>query len=245
MAATRFPGKPLAMIAGIPMVVRVWRAAVEANVFSEVVVATDSPSVVASIASEGGFAMLTSPEHQSGTDRCFEVAQWFAKQGRTPTVVVNVQGDEPLMPPELLRLLVEQHAAHQCDVTTPVTPITTQEQLHSPHVVKVVLGASRNALMFSRATIPYQRSEPANWLMHYPYQQHIGVYAYKYQALAQFVALPTSILETSEQLEQLRLLEAGATFHCVAWNNPLIAVDVPADVERVEKALVNSSPHNR
>lgn len=231
-ASERFPGKPLADIAGVPMIVRVCRQAAQARV-AAVYVATDDERI-AHVVREAGFAaVMTSPACASGSDRVAEVVQGLAEP---VGVVVNVQGDEPLVDPRDIDALIEATRADPEAIGTLARPLSELERFHSPHVVKVVRAPSGRALYFSRAPIPHGLDGLPRGAL-----QHVGLYAYHPSVLARFTALAASPLETRERLEQLRALENGIPIHvtmCVS-ERPSIGVDVPADIEAVLEALKN------
>jgi len=234
-ASTRFPGKPLIDICGQTMLERVWRAATAAKTIDVVVIATDDYRIEAEALRIGARCCRTSPDLPSGTDRCFATVQ---ELGLRPTHVVNIQGDEPLVPPTLLDELVRVSLESGADVVTPVSRIIMREELDDSAVVKVVRAASGSALYFSRSAVPFYRgAERHQWLSHQTFWRHVGLYSYTMSALAMHVSLPPSHLEQSEALEQLRLLEQGAQFHCVETGAELISVDVPADADRVRNWL--------
>ncbi len=228
--STRLPGKALAAIAGRPMIAHVAARTARARGLSRVIVATDDARIQAAVAGTGADGVLTRPDHPSGTDRVAEVAR-----GLTADVIVNVQGDLPLLDPRMVEVLVARMAAEPTlPMATLATPIADADEWRSPHVVKVVLGADGRALYFSRSPVPFDRDgtraagEPFGW-------KHIGMYAYRRDVLLRLAALPPSPLERREQLEQLRALEHGITIGVVAWtgDEPVVEVDTPADLERV------------
>ncbi|MFL5350748.1 MAG: 3-deoxy-manno-octulosonate cytidylyltransferase [Hyalangium sp.] len=234
-ASTRFPGKPLALIAGTPMVEHVWRRCQEAGAFEEVLVATDDERIRDAVARFGGTAVMTSPACATGTDRVAEVAR-----SRTGVEVwVNVQGDEPLLDPEALRVLAGLFADPSVGMGTLVRPLEAVE-VPNPNVVKAVLAQNGDALYFSRAALPFIREagheeSVQRWA-------HIGLYGYRHDTLLKLASLPPSPLEEAEKLEQLRALEHGLRIRCgqVHWST--VAVDVPGDVARVE-AVMRSRGH--
>jgi len=234
-AATRLPGKPLVDLCGQSMIERVWRAAHACAQLDRVIIATDSELIMQEAQRIGAEAMLTDSELPSGTDRCYAVAQMLDIK---PDVVINIQGDEPLLQPNVLTQLVDALVVSSADVSTPVTRITNHDDLLDPNVVKVATTASGMAVYFSRSPIPYLRgAEIRQWLDYQTYWKHIGVYAYRMAALERHVALPVCALERSESLEQLRLLEAGGRFVCVETDVEFISVDTPEDAERVRAFL--------
>ncbi len=231
-ASTRFPGKPLALIAGRPMVEHVWRRCEAARAFDEVWVATDDARIRDVVEGFGGRVVMTSPECPTGTDRVAEVAR-----GRPEVDVwVNVQGDEPLLDPGALQVLGGLFADPAVEMGTLVRPLEEAEAA-SPHVVKAVLALNGDALYFSRGLVPHLRDAGGTvrrW-------GHIGLYGYRRDVLLRLATLPPSPLEEAEKLEQLRALENGLRIRCgqVSWHT--VAVDVPEDVARVE-AVLRSRP---
>jgi 3-deoxy-manno-octulosonate cytidylyltransferase (CMP-KDO synthetase) len=227
-ASTRLPAKALADIGGVPMVVRVWRQACEARSIARVIVATDDERIAAAVRAAGGEAMMTSPTHQSGTDRIAEVARAAAAE-----VYLNVQGDLAFFAPQDLDNLAAAMAADPAlDMATLATPITGAEEWRNPNVVKVVCGASGDALYFSRSPIPFGRDlegvAPGAL-------RHIGVYAYRRAFLMRFAAMEAGRLEKIEKLEQLRALENGYRIRVVASVRPPVEVDTAADLERARR----------
>ena len=226
-AATRFPGKPLAPIAGKPLVQRVWEGTRTAKRLAQVLIATDDERIAAACRAFGAEAVLTAAHHPTGTDRIAEAAA-----GLDADVVVNVQGDEPLIEGHVIDAAVgaleEDPGAAMSTVAHPAEP----EDLDDPNRVKLVLDRRGRALYFSRSRIPYEREPGA------PRLQHVGLYAYRRPFLLEFVRLPRTPLERSEALEQLRALEHGHAIRVAVvegWRS--VPVDVPADVARVEAAL--------
>ena len=232
MASTRLPGKPLADIAGQPMIVHVMRRAQAANV-GPVVVATDSEAIAACVEKAGGRALMTRADHVSGSDRIFEALETADLQRRA-RIVVNVQGDLPTLAPSDIAAAIGPLADPAVDIGTLAGEIRrAREHEHSdPNVVKVVgtpVGPGRlRALYFTRASAPWGDG---------PLYHHIGVYAYRREALARFVALPPSPLEQRERLEQLRALEAGMRIDVTIVDAVPLGVDTPDDLERVRKML--------
>ena len=230
LAANRLPGKPLADIGGAPMIVHVWRRAMEAAV-APVLVATDSDAIAEAIRTEGGKALLTRPDHVSGSDRIFEAVSAFDSRGRFD-VVVNVQGDLPTIERSAVRAAVGPLSDPQVDIATLATAITRAEERDDPNVVKAVgteIGPGRlRALYFTRARAPWGEG---------PLLHHIGLYAYRREALARFVALPPSPLERREKLEQLRALEAGMRIDIALVDVAPLGVDTPGDLHRARQML--------
>jgi 3-deoxy-manno-octulosonate cytidylyltransferase (CMP-KDO synthetase) len=228
-ASTRFPGKAMAELAGEPMIVHVARRAFEAASVDHVLVATDDERIASAAESAGAEAVMTG-EHPSGTDR---VAAAIA--GREEwDIVVNVQGDEPLLSGDNIDVLVEGlRADHEVRVTTLCRPLEP-ERAAEPDAVKVVRDGRGRALYFSRSPIPYPRHREAAWKL---WRLHLGVYGFRREALAEFVALPPSPLELAESLEQLRALENGIQILVLDAPHPAFGVDTPEDLERVEKIM--------
>ncbi|MFZ1120818.1 MAG: 3-deoxy-manno-octulosonate cytidylyltransferase [Candidatus Binataceae bacterium] len=227
-SSTRLPGKALVEIEGVPMVVRVWRQTARARAFSRVVVATDDERIVRAVAAAGGEAMMTSPAHQSGTDRIAEVA------AKVPAgIYLNVQGDLPFIDPaDLDALAAPMRADDDIAMATLATPIVDAHEWHNSNVVKVVCDGRGDALYFSRAPIPWPREgavPPAQA------RRHIGVYAYRRDFLLQFAELEPGVLEALEKLEQLRALERGFRIRVVASVAPSLEVDTAEDLTRARE----------
>ncbi|MDB5511299.1 MAG: 3-deoxy-manno-octulosonate cytidylyltransferase [Enterovirga sp.] len=231
MQATRLPGKPLADIAGEPMIVQVWRRAVEAGI-GPVAVATDAPEIEAAVSRAGGRTVRTRADHQSGSDRIAEAAGILDPEGRHD-VVVNVQGDFPTIDPASIAAVVAPLEDPAVDIATLAFAITDEAERTHPDVVKVVgteIAPGRlRALYFSRATVP----SGDGTLLH-----HVGIYAYRRAALARFVALPPSRLEEREKLEQLRALEAGMRIDVAITADQPFGVDNPHHLERARSIMI-------
>jgi 3-deoxy-manno-octulosonate cytidylyltransferase (CMP-KDO synthetase) len=230
LAATRLPNKPLADIGGEPMIVHVWRRAVEAGI-GPVAVATDAPEIAEAVARAGGRAVMTRADHPSGSDRIFEAVEKLDPEGRHD-VVVNVQGDLPTVDPAAIAASIVPLADAAVDLATLVAVIEREEERANPNVVKMVgseVSAGRfRALYFTRATAPYGDG---------PLYHHIGLYAYRRKALRRFVGLPPSPLEIREKLEQLRAIEAGMRIDAVVVNDVPLGVDTPHDLERAREII--------
>lgn len=236
--ATRLPGKPLRLIAGEPMIMHVARRAAEAGA-TAVVVATDDARIADAVAPLGLDVCMTSPTHASGTDRLADVA---AQRGWSDaTIVVNLQGDEPLAPPAAIRCVADTLAASEALIATLASPIEDTRELFDPNAVKVVRDANGLALYFSRAPIPWHRDAFAQdrvTLPSHTWLRHIGLYAYRAGALRAFAAMPQGQLERIESLEQLRVLEAGWRIAVALTPAPFPAgVDTEADLQRIEAHL--------
>jgi len=232
MAATRLPGKPLADIGGVPMIVHVLRRAEEAGI-GRVAVATDAREIAAAVTSHGGEAVMTRADHPSGSDRIFEALGKLDPLGQTP-IVINLQGDFPTIQPDQIRAVLAPLQDPAVDIATLAAQIHTEEENTNPNVVKVVgspLGGSRlRALYFTRATAPYGDG---------PRYHHIGLYAYRRPALVRFVGLPPSPLEQREKLEQLRALEAGMRIDVTVVETVPRGVDTAADLETARRILTS------
>ncbi len=244
-ASTRLPDKPLADIAGLPMVVHVARRA-QASGARLVVVATDDSAIAAACAAHGVRALLTSAHHASGTDRVAEAAAML--QLGEHEIVVNVQGDEPLIDPALIRACAQRlHDDAEARMATAAHPIGDADAIADPNVVKVVLDANQRALLFSRAPIPWRRDQYAaggapGLPPRLPFLRHVGIYAFRMRALRDFAALPACELETEEALEQLRALWNGWRIAVLRVERaPAAGVDTAQDLERVRRLLGHGS----
>jgi 3-deoxy-manno-octulosonate cytidylyltransferase (CMP-KDO synthetase) len=231
--STRFPGKPLAAIAGKPLIQHVIERCAQARFLTKVVVATDDARIRDAVK---GFCdvEMTRPDHPSGTDRAAEVAQ------RCPCdAVINIQGDEPLIDPKVIDAVAK--ALGNAPMATAATAIKDPSEFDNPNVVKVVVNLTERALYFSRRTIPYVRdaaSRPVGeQLAAFPFLKHLGIYGYRRETLLRLVQFPQSPLEQAEKLEQLRALENGIEMAVVRVDYDSVGVDVPADVARVEERL--------
>ncbi|KUG08720.1 3-deoxy-manno-octulosonate cytidylyltransferase [Solirubrum puertoriconensis] len=228
-ASTRLPGKPLVDLGGKSMIRRVVEQASQANL-SRVVVATDDERILEHVLTFGGEAVLTHPHHPSGTDRVWEA---YEHLGTPADCVVNIQGDEPFVHPAQINALLELFADANTQIATLVKPVLTQEELLSPHLPKVVLGAHGQALYFSRHPVPYLRQYPQqDWLQHHRYLRHIGLYAYRPAVLQQLTQLQPAPLELAESLEQLRWLTHGYSIHTAETELETIGIDTSEDVQR-------------
>lgn len=233
LGSTRLPRKVLANIGGHQLIWHVWHRVSQARCIQKIIVATDSPEVLQVVEAFGGTAMLTSPDCQCGTERAASLLDQLDAD-----LILNVQGDEPLVDPSMLDAIVERWMVQPCDLITPVYRITETADLLNPNIVKVARATSGQALYFSRNTIPYVRDVPQEkWLEKASFWGHIGVYGYRRDVLAQYHNLPQSALEQSEKLEQLRFLDAGYIFQTVETNYHPVAVDIASDLERVKKLL--------
>jgi 3-deoxy-manno-octulosonate cytidylyltransferase (CMP-KDO synthetase) len=231
--STRFPGKPLALIAGKPLIQHVVERCQKSKALSDVVVATDDTRIW-EVAQSFCQVEMTAPEHPSGSDRIAEVAQRCACDA-----VVNIQGDEPLIDPEVIDVVAR--ALERDEMSTAATQIKNPEEYDNPNVVKVIVNSAGRALYFSRRTIPYLREAASRsvneQLAAFPFLKHLGIYGYRRETLLRLVKFPVSPLERAEQLEQLRALENGIAIAVVKVDYDSVGVDVPEDVKRVERLL--------
>ncbi|MEE8727978.1 MAG: 3-deoxy-manno-octulosonate cytidylyltransferase [Rahnella inusitata] len=235
--SSRLPGKPLADINGKPMVVHVMERALESGA-KRVIVATDHPEVVKAVEDAGGEVCLTRADHQSGTERLAEVIELC--QFADDEIIVNVQGDEPLIPPVIIRQVAENLANSEAGMSTLAVPIETAEEAFNPNAVKVVRNVQGYAMYFSRAAIPWERERFAisKETIGDVFLRHIGIYAYRAGFIRQYVKWEPSELEHIELLEQLRVLWYGEKIHVgVAKAIPSVGVDTPEDLERVRAIL--------
>jgi 3-deoxy-manno-octulosonate cytidylyltransferase (CMP-KDO synthetase) len=232
-ASTRFQAKALALIAGKPLVQHVVERCRLARSLSEVIVATDDERIARAVKAHCRVEM-TGAHHQTGSDRIAEVVGRCACDA-----VVNIQGDEPLIDPEVIDAVAS--ALQQAEMSTAATPIKALEEYDNPNVVKVVVNRAGNALYFSRRTIPYLREAASRsvseQLAAFPFLKHLGIYGYQREILLRLVRCPASPLELAEKLEQLRALENGVAIAVVQVDYDSVGVDVPADVARVEQLL--------
>jgi 3-deoxy-manno-octulosonate cytidylyltransferase (CMP-KDO synthetase) len=230
-ASTRFPAKLMQDLAGKSVILTTYQAAVATALFDDVFVVTDSDIIFNEIQSHGGKAIMSIKEHESGSDRIAE-----AIQNMDVDVVVNVQGDEPFIDKQPLEAVIEvfkKDVDSQIDLASLMRPITNKKDIENPNNVKVVVDQLGRALYFSRSVIPYPRDENAG----VRYFQHIGIYAFRKQALLDFYALPMKSLEASEKLEQLRYLEFGKRIQMVETAHVGIGIDTPEDLERAREMM--------
>ena len=235
-ASTRFPGKPLAILGGKTVIRRVWEQV--SRVIDDVAVATDDRRIAEAVEAFGGRAVITSPDHRSGTDRCYEA---YCLIGREYDVVVNVQGDEPFISPSQIRALTACFDDESTDIATLVKPFAPSdgiEALENPNSPKVVIDNESRAIYFSRSVIPYLRGvERSEWLARHTFYKHIGMYAFRRDALREVTSLPQSSLERAESLEQLRWLENGYKIGVGITDIETVGIDTPEDLARAEEFL--------
>lgn len=237
-ASTRFPAKPLALLGGKPVIQRVYEQVVK--VLDDAVVATDDERIYQAVKSFGGKVVMTSVNHKSGTDRCYEA---YTLAGNGCDVVINIQGDEPFIQSSQLESIKECFNDSATEIATLVKPFTADdvyESLENVNSPKVVVNKNMQAMYFSRSIIPYQRNkDKSEWLKGHTYYKHIGLYAYKANILKEITELPQSSLEVAESLEQLRWLENGYTIKVGISDVETIGIDTPEDLARAEEFLKN------
>ena len=226
-ASTRFPGKPLIEIQGISMIQRVYEQALKSNKLNEVVVATDDERILQHVKSFNGSAILTSDTHQSGTDRCAEVAQKLLGFD----IIINIQGDEPFINPKQIDLLCSCFESADTKLATLIKKITSQEELENINSPKVIINNNSEAIYFSRTPIPFIRNNQSQSLLEsHTFYKHIGIYGYRIETLNAITKLPISTLEKAEALEQLRWIENGYRIKVAETEIETLAVDTPEDV---------------
>jgi 3-deoxy-manno-octulosonate cytidylyltransferase (CMP-KDO synthetase) len=233
-ASTRFPAKPLALLGGKPVIQRVYEQVT--GIISSAVVATDDERIADVVKSFGGQVVMTSPNHKSGTDRCWEAYQ---KLGEEYDVVINVQGDEPFIAHSQLKAIMECFEDENTDIATLVKPFAESDglaALQNPNSPKVVLDSESRAIYFSRSVIPYLRGvEPEQWLSSHTFYKHIGMYAFRSDVLGKITSLPQSTLELAESLEQLRWIENGYKIGVGISDVETVGIDTPEDLQRAEE----------
>lgn len=225
-SSTRLPGKPLKEICGVPMICRVWERASRAKAVDEVIVATDDERILHAVEKFSGQAMMTRADHKTGTDRLAEVAEKFPDAD----VIVNVQGDEPLIEPSLIDELIAEFADAELQMATVATELTDADEMNNPNNVKVVIDKNSNALYFSRSLIPYPRNVGKSKVF-----KHIGIYAYRRNFLLDYAKMEPTPLEQAESLEQLRALENGFKIRVIKSSCKFIGVDTAEDLELVNE----------
>jgi 3-deoxy-manno-octulosonate cytidylyltransferase (CMP-KDO synthetase) len=233
-ASTRFPGKPLVEIEGKSMIQRVYEQAIKVKNIAQVVVATDDDKIYNHVLNFGGKVVITSDQHQSGTDRCNEAANLLSL--KKDDVVINIQGDEPFLNPEQIVQLMNCFDNKYIQIATLVKKIENKEEISNPNSPKVVFNKAKKALFFSRSAIPFARNENIETIYH----KHIGVYAYQVEVLQKISSLSPSVLEQTEMLEQLRWLENGFDIYVNITTHESIAVDTPADLDKIKKFYFNN-----
>lgn len=235
-ASTRFEGKPLIDIGGKSMIQRVYEQTQKVQSLEKVIVATDDERIFNHVKSFGGEVVMTASNHPSGTDR---VAEAFERAGGETKYdyIVNVQGDEPFIEPETIEKLIKM-LDFKTEVATVVKKITDYQQLNDPNCVKAVLTMRKQCLYFSRQPIPFVRGfEPNTWLEHADFYKHIGIYAFRNDVLSQIANLPTSPLENTEKLEQLRWLGYGYRIYAAITEHECVGIDTPEDLEKIKHLI--------
>jgi 3-deoxy-manno-octulosonate cytidylyltransferase (CMP-KDO synthetase) len=231
--SSRFPGKPLAQLGGKPVIERVYEQV--KSVMDDVWVATDDERIAKAVESFGGNVVMTRSDHKSGTDRIEEAVE---KVGCTADVVVNVQGDEPFIQASQLQTLCQQFDDPSTQIATLGKPFATMDEVDNPNSPKIIVDRKGFALYFSRSVIPFVRGkEHAEWLSHYPYLKHLGIYAYRREVLREITQLQQSPIEIAESLEQLRWLYNGYRIRVGITDVETVGIDTPADLERAEAFL--------
>jgi len=229
-ASTRFPGKPLVDIAGKSMIQRVYEQAKKCSQLSEVIVATDDDRIFEHVNSFGGKAEMTSSTHQSGTDRCAEVAEKHPEYD----VIINIQGDEPYINPDQISKLISCFGDPGTQIATLIKKVSNEQELYNTNSPKVIINKNSEAIYFSRSPLPHIRGqEPQNWFQHFTYFKHIGIYGYRAEILKQITKLPVSALEKAESLEQLRWIENSYKIKVAETEIETVAIDTPEDLKKL------------
>lgn len=233
--SSRFPGKPLVEIKGKSMIQRVYERSLKSDVLNDVMVATDDERIYKHVLKFGGKAVMTSTDHQSGTDRCLEALE---KSNEKYDVVINIQGDEPFIDPTQITDVANCFKDPDTDIATLVKRVHHVEELFNPSMVKVVINNKDQAMYFSRSVIPYLHEVPQDqWTQQYEFLEHVGIYGYTTKALKEITQLPISSLEVHEKLEQLRWLENGYTIKVAYTNVDSEPIDTHEDLERILKRM--------
>lgn len=237
-ASTRFPGKPLAMLAGKPVIQHVYEQV--KKVLPEAWVATDDERILNAVKQFGGKAVMTRADHKSGTDRIEEAAE---KIGTDADIIINIQGDEPFIQPSQIETICRQFDDASTQIATLGKPFTSMEAVENTNSPKIVIDNNGFALYFSRSVIPFVRGiDRSQWLDHYPYIKHLGIYAYRRKVLQEITKLPQSPLEKAESLEQLRWLQNGYRIRVGITNVETVGIDTPDDLKRAEEFIKNKRP---
>ncbi len=236
-SSTRFPGKPLAMLGGKTVIERVYTQV--ANVLDKVCVATDDERILQAVKAFGGRVVMTRADHKSGTDRVWEA---YNNMGSMAPVVINIQGDEPFIHAEQLYAIMECFDDPTTQIATLGKPFESMEAVENPNSPKIVVDNKGFAMYFSRSIIPFVRGvDHREWLTHYPFLKHLGLYAYRASVLKEITSLPQSSLECAESLEQLRWLQNGYRIRIATTDIETVGIDTPADLERAEAFLKETS----
>jgi 3-deoxy-manno-octulosonate cytidylyltransferase (CMP-KDO synthetase) len=234
--SSRLPGKPLADLGGKPMIIRVYEQV--NKVLPDIVVATDDNRVKSVVEKHGCTAIMTETTHKSGTDRCGEAAQKLISSGKQVDVVINIQGDEPFISEEHIKLLMKSFDDPKVDISTLANPLKVNDDIFDPNIVKVITNKDDFAMYFSRSPIPFLRNtDHAVWSQYYHYLKHVGIYAYKYKVLHEITNLPQSPLEIAEMLEQNRWLENSYKIKVGKTDIESFGIDTPEDLEKAKQHL--------
>jgi 3-deoxy-manno-octulosonate cytidylyltransferase (CMP-KDO synthetase) len=237
LGSTRFPEKMLADLGGKPLIVRSWEAVAATGLFDAVWVVTDHERIQQAVLHAGGKAVMSSPDHPSGSDRLAEIARRFPEY----EVIINVQGDEPFTEKSALTALLACFKNEAVQVASVMCPLATTDDLYNPNTVKVTVDAQNRALYFSRAPIPFVRDKQQGELLPGQHFQHIGIYGYRREALLQFTSWPVAPIEDSEKLEQLRLLYNGIPIYMVETQHKPIGIDTAEDLEKARQIWQNQA----
>jgi 3-deoxy-manno-octulosonate cytidylyltransferase (CMP-KDO synthetase) len=230
--SSRFPGKPLVDIGGKSMIQRVYEQCSKSTSLNKLIVATDDQRIADHVKLFGGNVTLTSINHQSGTDRCAEVANNYPEFD----FLINIQGDEPMINPDQIDLLCKCFENPNASIATLVKKISSNEELFNENTPKVILNKNNEAILFSRTAIPFIRGKAKeNWIEYYTFYKHIGIYGFKTETLKNLNNLPISALESAEALEQLRWIENGYRIHTAITDKESQAIDTPQDLEKLLK----------
>lgn len=240
-ASTRFPAKPLALLAGKPIIQHVYERVQQ--VFEHAYVVTDDSRIADAVEAFGGRYVMTSVHHKSGTDRCCEAVEKLQSEGILPDVVVNIQGDEPFIAAKQLESIKACFDSDEVQIATLIKPFLPSdgiEALENPNSPKVVVDNNQNAMYFSRSVIPYLRNvERKDWLSSHVFYKHIGLYAYRTHVLKEITTINTGVLENAESLEQLRWLQAGYVIKTAVTDIETIGIDTPEDLEKAKHFIQN------
>ncbi len=233
-ASTRFPGKPLAMINGKSMIERVYNQASQCSLLKTVIVATDDERIASHVRGFGGKVVMTSAHHPSGTDRIAEAIALLEKENEFFDIAVNIQGDEPYIRPEQIEKVIRLFSQEKVELATLIKSITEQEELFNPNVVKVMTDQAGRALLFSRSPIPHIRGQAKeNWMEHFTFYKHIGIYAYRTETLKKIASLLPAPPEIAESLEQLRWLWNGHQIFTNTTDLETFGIDTPEDLSKL------------
>jgi len=230
-ASSRFPGKPLAMINGFTMIQRVYQQAKKVSAFNKVIVATDDIAILNHVKQFGGEVVMTSQEHPSGTDRCYEAYEKSVENKNDDDVIINIQGDEPFIDPSQIEKVISLFNNEEVKIGTLVKKIEDKKELNDKNVVKVIINENKKAIWFSRAAIPVVRNaKQEDWIKHSDFFKHIGLYGYRADVLKNIISLPQSKHEKAESLEQLRWLDNNINIYAAETNIDSKGIDTYEDL---------------